>query len=240
MSLSGLAGASGARDALATLASRAVRCVQLDTAARGVRGRELDRSARRDLAGVLRRLGLSLSGLDLWIPKEHFVEGATIDRAVAGVADAIDLASDLASLAGGSDPVLVSLTLPEDVSDDVLNTLTQRASERRVTLADHHWPARDDERVSVGLDPAAILGAGADPVEAAQKLGPRVASARLSDLASDGRVAVGAGRLDVDAYIASLLAPGYEGWFVLDLRSVRNQAKALADALERWSPERSE
>ena len=235
VSLSGLDGATNARDALVGLSSRGVRCVQLDTTAKGMRGRELDRSARRDLGGVLRRHGLSLSGLDLWIPKEHFVEGAHIDRAVAGVNDAIDLAADLASIVGGGDPAQVSLTLPEGVSDEVMNAISQRAVERGVTLADHCWPRRDDGRVSIGLDPASVLGAGDDPVEAAGRLGSRVASARLSDLSADGRVAPGKGRLDVEAYIASLLALGYPGWMVLDLRSVRDQERTLADAIGRWS-----
>ena len=72
------------------------RAVTLD--AKQVRGRDLDRSARRDLAAHLRRTEVAFAGLDLWIPSGHFRDDSNVDRAVGAVLDAISLCDDLATL----------------------------------------------------------------------------------------------------------------------------------------------
>ena len=72
LSLAGLTPREGVamepRAAIEWAAGLGYRAVQLDGAAAGVRARDLDRSGRRDLAALLRRLQLGFSGLDLWIP----------------------------------------------------------------------------------------------------------------------------------------------------------------------------
>lgn len=220
--------------------------VQLNAATPGVRPRDLDRSARRDLAATLRREGLACSGLDLWIPPEHFTDAAHADRAVASVLSAIDLAADLAALAGGSvvsarpaRPGVVSLLLPAETPADLLTATTERAHDRGVLLADHHWPPRDSSSpvLLLGIDPVAILAAREDPAASAARLAPRTASARVADLA-DGigpapgaRVEIGRGRLDLFAYLVSLAAAGYTGSAVIDVRGLRDPARAAAAAV---------
>lgn len=220
--------------------------VQLNAATPGVRPRDLDRSARRDLAATLRREGLACSGLDLWIPPEHFTDAARADRAVASVRGAIDLAADLAALAGGSvvsarpaRPGVVSLLLPAEAPADLLAAITERAEARGVLLADHHWPPRDSSSpvLLLGIDPVAILAAREDPAAAAARLAPRAASARVADLSPGigptpgSRVELGRGRLDVFAYIVSLAAAGYTGSAVIDVRGLRDPAHAAAAAM---------
>ena len=65
------------------------RYVQLSAAQPGLRPRELDKSARRDLLATLRRREMSPAGVDLWIPPDHFLASATVDRAAEAVVEAI-------------------------------------------------------------------------------------------------------------------------------------------------------
>lgn len=237
--------------------------VQLDAAAAGLRPRELDRSARRDLAATLRRLSLACSGLDLFIPSSHFSDPAQTDRAVSAVFDAIELAADLCTAgavpAGVTPAVAVAFppsnravaassvaapttptsTPPPDAGlAGILAELAARAQSRHVALCDCSYPptapAPGLDEPSIGLDPAALLAAGANPVSsaAAGLTSGRLRHARLSDLAAAGRVAVGAGRLDVASYFAVLSTSSRPLIPVLDLRHVRDQAAAAVAGLE--------
>lgn len=216
------------------------RAVQLSATTPGLRPRELDRSARRDLAATLRRADLTCSGLDVWIPPEHFVDPSHSDRAAASLLDAIDLAADLAALASGSVVSTrpsalgrVSVLFPAELPGDLLAAIAERARLRSVRVADHAWPVRSvtgdpDEVIGIGLDPAAILLAGAaDPAAVASSAGARLVSARCSDvargIAAGERVAPGSGRLDVLSYIVSLVTAGYTGHLIVDLRGVHPQ-----------------
>lgn len=263
-----LAGADGAGDRLRShlaLARRlGVRWVQLDGTAPGMRARELGRSARRDLASVLRRGGVRPSGVDLWVPPEHFVSPAHADRAMTAALEAIGLAGEVARHAEAPGGAVVSLMLPlsggagaEDAgtagaeadAGAVRAALAERAEREGVTVADHAWAASDGAqprrsrfmgRLSGGLDPAGVLMAGGDPLAAAAALGKLLAAARLSDVTAAGRRAVGpggsgGGRLDVAAYAVTLGVVGFAGPVVLDLRDVPDQAEAAARAAEAWS-----
>ncbi len=246
------AAASDARALIDWVRASGFAAVQLDAAAPGIRPRDLDRSGRRDLAAVLRRADLACAGLDLWIPPEHFVSPAHSDRAVSAVLAAIELASELSLLAEGGkkSPGLrrgasLCLTLPASPPADILGALSAHAARHGVRIADHAWPIAEPEAdaspwIGVGVDPAAVLSAGEDPVALAARLGPRLAAARVTDVAAAGptagRIPPGApgGRLDLLAYAASLTIAGYTGWAVLDLRGVPDQAAAAATAQEAW------
>lgn len=228
----------GARGAIEWAASVGFRQVQLDGAMPGVRARELDRSGRRDLAALLRRLELAPSGLDLWIPPEHFLDPLRVDRAVAATVGAMELAADLAALAGGGGRGVVSVLLPENLPAEVLEGLVSKAEGIGARLADHRFPPRElaaDGRgpIGVGVDPAAVLMAGADPAAVVSRAGAALVSARLSDASTVGRVGPGAreGRLDELSYVVALGTAGYERSLVLDLRGVGDQEGAMRGVL---------
>ena len=245
LSLAGLSGAhalapGGAREQIVESARLGYRAVQLDATAQGVRARDLDRSGRRDLAALLRRLDVGLSGLDLWVPPAHFLDPAKTDRAVGAVTQAVELAAELASCMGTGQggtrgAALVCVTLPEKLGADVLVHLESAGALRGVRIADHAWPARamGDGAIGVGFDPAAVIFAGADPVVEVSRLKTAPASARLNDLSPSGRVEPGIseGRLDIQAYEAVLVTRGYHGYLVVDVRGLpepRAMAKRLA------------
>src|ERR1043165_6678148 len=142
ISLSGLARRNapawgeGARPAIEWAASLKYRGIQLDATMPGLRPRDLDRSARRDVGTLLRRLGLSLSGLDLWIPEGDFVDPARVSRALGAMESAIELAADLRGAAESRDPVL-SVRLPAEIDASTRSQLASAADRSGVRIADH-------------------------------------------------------------------------------------------------------
>jgi len=233
----------GARNAIQWGGTLGIRGVQLDATAPGMRARELDRSGRRDVAALLRRMELELTGLDLWLPGEHLLDPAHVDRAAAAVVGAIGLAAEIAPLAGAGGR-LVSLTLPPKVGPDVLAQIVGEAARQGVRLADHAWPPRAVEgvgaaTVGIGLDPAAVALAGEAIGDAAARMAERVVSARLCDLSSAGRVLPGSadGRLDVLAYrVALSLAPGVVP-VVVDVRGLSEQDEGARRMIADWKGE---
>lgn len=222
-------------------ATRGARGVRLDASVKGFRARELDRSARRHLASLLKRLELRFAGVDLWIPSEHFHDPARADRAVSAVAATLELCGDLATLTDNGAGRSVSIALPKD-SDEAGRSLAQTAERAGVRIADHGEGAETRAApggwIGVGLDPAVLLARAIDPVAEVSRLlgasGSRLVSARLSDTDGIGRVTPGQGRLDVMAYAAALATHAGSGEMVLDLRGVRDQERAIADAIEAW------
>ena len=90
--------------------------VQLDARAEGMRPHELGASARRDLAGLLRRRQLVLTGFDLWLPGEAFSDPAHQHRAVERSLQCIQLAAEL-----GRCPV--SMMLPPEADGESKSVL---------------------------------------------------------------------------------------------------------------------
>lgn len=197
------------------------------------------------MAALVRRASMSIAGLDLWLPPEHLSDPAHSDRALHAVLDAVDLAADLGALAGDADQgrgggAVLNTALPENAPAALLAAIRQRASDRGVRVADHHWPAPAAGAIEPpllrGLDPARMFiseGAGADPAAAASRLGPLVASARLSNADGAGRCAVDApgGRLDVVGYLVALSTAGYSGPVVVDARGIEGQERAMRAAV---------
>lgn len=219
------------------------RAVHLNAAAAELRPRELSRSARRDLAATLRRAEVKLAGVDLWVPSGHFVAPEHSDRAFEAVREAVGFAAEMKGLVEGGSVVCVSLPQGE-AGGEARRVVGEFGASLGVVVADHAWPVPGEtegvdgggvgengaERgwIGIGLDPAAVFafaGVGGDPGMEAARLGGRLVCARLSDLSAEGRVEPGAGRLDVEAYLAMLDAAGYRRTVVLDLRGLKDQTR---------------
>lgn len=236
VSLAGLAGE--VRGQIETARELGFRAVQLDGTAKGMRARELDRSARRDLAATLKRSGLALSGIDLWIPAAHFGDAAFQDRAVSAVEQAIELATELAGLMADDAARRVSLELPKAAPATLLRQIGAWCERSGVLVADHAFPPSEGREgmIGVGFDPAAVILAGKDAVEELIRLGRRPASARLTDLGAVGRVIPGGagGRLDVRAYLGALSAVGYAAAVIADVRGFADSERALRETAKRF------
>ncbi len=221
------------REGIERLRSLGYRSVQWSATLAGVRPRELDAGARRDLRVILRRLGMAAAGVDLWIPVEHFADPARVDRAVAAAVEAIGLAGDL-----GGVPLSIRLPDGDDLQGAVAAVLA--AAERHgVMVADHARPPCGDSRCGIGLDPVAELAAGADPVERVFECGGRIAVARLSDLTRSGlRSPVGGDaserRLDVVRYRVALAVQSPQCRVVADARQWGEVEEGLRQSLVAW------
>ncbi len=237
--------------ALTRLAEGGFRAVQLDATLPGVRPRDLDVRARKDLAALLTRRGLRLAGLDCFVPRKHFVQPENADRAMAALLATIELAADLGR-------VPVSLALPvANLAEDMRKAIVEAADGHGIRLAVHaedsiddllQWTDTTDQpALGIGLDPASALVQGREPAALVHRLRSRLAVARLSDVAgsrasgeseidtSGLRSTIGEGDLDVIAYrIALDLAGGRTGPVVLDLRGMENPLAAAAQAKIVW------
>jgi sugar phosphate isomerase/epimerase len=85
--------------------------------------------------------------------------------------------------------------------------------------------------VGIGIDPAALLAAGANPASEVSRLTTPPVAARLSDSVAGARVIAGSGKLDVLAYQIALATKGYSRPVVVDLRGLRDQEGASRAAL---------
>ena len=228
---------AGARRLIEHAAKLGPRAIRLDASLAGLRARDLDRSARRDLASLLRRLGVGFGGIDLWIPPEHFADPSRSERAVDAVRSAIDLCAELASLDGRPAGRTLSITLGAD-SDAAASEVSIAAARATVRIVDHGPDAENragpDSPFSAGVDPASLLLRSLDPVQEVARLGNRVASPRLSDTDGISRVTPGHGRLDLLSYHASLIVSGVATDAVLDARGLQSPDAQLREAIDAW------
>lgn len=214
-----------------------VRGVALDASRPDCRARDLGRSARRDLAAMLRRTELELTGIDLFIPPEHYADPARAQRAFDTVQQTAMLAVELSRLVGARSRPLVSLTLPASLPAHEHDALAAMFEKYGAIGADH-TPAPEDAPapgvwLARGIDPATHLLAGHDPVSAATR--PGVTALRLSALNATGRCPVNAegARPDMTAYAAAALTSG-QRWITADTRGCAEPAQAVHAAIDTW------
>lgn len=215
--------------------------VQINAAAPGLRPRDMNASARRDLQATLRRRELVISGLDLWIPMSHFEDPAHVDRAASAVLDAIDLAGDVGR-------VPVSTSLPRDASSGSIRALVgERAALRGVVVSDHQVltgtddddaPAFGwDETIGFGLDPAAWMGQGGDPIAAVMQWRP--VTMRLVDLLRSGlRGPVGderEGQLDLRGLAVAVSMIERDIPCVIDARQWTDVVGGIQSSIHAWA-----
>lgn len=247
VALKGLVGPGGLSlmGTLDRVASAGFNWVQLDATLKGLRPRDLDRRARRDLAASLSRRGLRPAGLDLFIPGEHFTDPAHQDRALAATTAALELAADLGRVAVSLPAAAITGT-----PGDARSALISAADRFGAPLA--LYPGQDPGALSeklreidhpcvgLGVDPAALLATGHNPAQAVHHAHPRVTAARLSDTTTDAsaggaamRYVVGAGRLDVQAYRVALDLSGVEP-VVIDTAALPDPWSAVLSAKRAW------
>jgi len=193
--------------------------LHLDAMLPGLRPRELDRSARRDLASMLKRSGVGATGIDLYLPPQHLAETAHVDRAVSAITSAIELLSELASL-GAMQTKVLCLALPLKPLTTALDAIAAAAQERGVTITDFSLPAASDVPASIarGIDCAQAIASGQDPASLIASSAP--GAIRLCDWDGTRRVPVGTGRLEPRLLVASASIAAPSVPVVIDLRGI--------------------
>lgn len=242
-------GAHPIREALAFLSRLGYRGVQLAATDPETRPRDLSPSARRDLAAALARCELACSGVDLFIPAEHFSDDAFASRAFDAARESIGLAADL----GRAAVVLPAL----DGAPAVRDALMAEALHRGVRLAipasgpggggasgaiaaTPAAPARAvfAEPLAACVDCAASLAAGERPDAVILSLGSALGAVRVVDLQRSGMRGPigqkGEARLDVAALRVALDVAGFHGLPVVDARQWLAPADGLARSVACW------
>lgn len=231
------------------------RGITLDASTPDFRPRALTRSARRDLAASLRRRELEFTGLDLWIPPEHFADPTHTHRAINALSQAATLTVELATLVAGRSQPVLSIVLPEEMNPTDRAAIGAIAQSTGALIADHQpqssassestsesspEPSQPTPGIDIGIDPVMILLTGNSPgkaiTQASAHASTHLASVRLSDLNSMGRCPVGApgSKLDLQSYAGALLVAGKE-WITLDLRALPDPIAATTQAHQAWS-----
>lgn len=244
----GAAGGEGAalREAIGWMAALGLRGVQFSAALPATRPRELDRSARRDLAATLARHELLCSGIDLFIPPAHFTDATLVNRAVDAIEGAIGLASDLGR-------VPLTAPIPLEGAAEVRAALAECALRLGVTLLEpvttggSAGAARPEPPFRATVDTAAVLAAGGDPVAVIAGLGSALGGVRVVDLFRSGLrgpiLERGESRLDAHALRTALdlaqpsaaLCDGAARVMpVLDARQWTSPREGVAASAERW------
>jgi len=229
-------GANPIRSNIETIAGLGVRAIALDAAIDGLRPRQLSRSARRDLAAILRREQLELSTIDLWIPPQHFTAASASQRAFDATTQALGLAAELAPLVSARSRPIVSLTLPEDES--IRTELAFQAQHLGALIADHSIHSQTPQPspgIGIGIDPVFYLADARSPAKGVTSAGDALASARLSDTNAIGRCPINApgAKLDLAAYAGALIVSG-QPWVTLDLRDLPEPFSAARTAIDAW------
>ncbi|MBI1303270.1 MAG: hypothetical protein GC172_05730 [Phycisphaera sp.] len=240
----GAAGGDGAalREAIAWMAGLGLRGVQFSAAFAATRPRDLDRSARRDLAATLARHELLCAGIDLFIPPAHFTDQALVSRAVDAILGAIGLASDLGR-------VPLTAPIPTEGAREVRAAAAESALRLGVTLLEpiSSADARPEPPFLASVDTAAVLAAGGDPVASVAALGRALGGVRVVDLLRSGLrgpiLERGESRLDVRALrtaleLAEVPAAAAVGAGrllpVLDARQWMSPREGVAASVARW------
>ena len=218
------------RQVIEWAAGAGFRAIMLDSARVGVRPRDLDRSARRGLASLLRRLELRLAGAELWIPSEHYASPTNSERAVAAALSSIDMLAELAALIE-ADRTL-TLTLPADGADEAISVIAQAAHRAEIRIANAAWPWRqpsDDAPIGVALDPRAITRSGEDPIAIASSCQQPPDAARWAFTSRRPEEVI-----DPLGYASALSTAGFRGDVALDLRDAIDPESDAMSALTRW------
>lgn len=212
--------ATSARGLIDWVGRGGFQAVALDATHPELRARALDRSARRDLAASLKRSGLQLTGLDVFIPARHFADREHADRATSAVLGAIELVRELGTLGAGPSAV-VCLDLPDEPVEGVEMEIGAQAERLNVSVA---IVRRDVAGLARSVDIDAQLDAGVDPGE---RIAKGCAQVRWGGPRPDRRVEL----LPIVGAFAMLGG----GSCVLDLSHGRDATTTSARAVEAWS-----
>lgn len=207
--------------------------VQLSASQPGLRPRELDAGARRALRERFRRLELVVSGIDLWIPVEHFADAALVSRATDACMESLRWAEWL-----GRAPL--SMVLPSnDAAGEVRAILLREADRRGVSIVDFAEPAVAEGPVRIGLDVARLRSRHEPMLEAIVLAGGGLGAIRLSlpdSTAGRQPFRPGGEGLEVLREVqVSLRSGGFPGLPVADARSWPDARAGLRSTRDAWN-----
>lgn len=218
--------------------------------------RNLSSSGRRHLARYVEGLGLSIAALTADMPALRLTDPGAVDERVARTSEIVDLARDLkvrivsASVGALADPETGG---PAPSAAEALCRIGEYADSRGVVFAirlscdagDRIVRLLDDlgcPSIQIGLDPAAMVMSGVNPINAVQRIADRVellhardATAGFTDRPGT-ETRFGEGEVDFVGILSSLETAGFCGPFIVrryDASCALHDLLAARDALLR-------
>lgn len=213
------------RAALGWIADREGADVVLDATAADVRARELDRAGRRELAAAVKRLGQRVVGFDLLIPAEHFESGATADRAVGAVVDAIGLGAALREFGGASDEPVVCVTMGAVPVSGVIASISAAGERDGVRVA---YVGGPEDVTLEAIELGSLVRSGVDAASRIAEIGARLGVTRVDRF---DRRTLGA----VEAGVASMSVASPDAVGVADLTDSADPGRALEACRGVWT-----
>jgi sugar phosphate isomerase/epimerase len=244
------------KDGIRRAAELGLRFVELPTEIGELVPENLSGTGRRHLARYIEDFGLRISSLSADIPQSPWTDGRSVERRIEQTKGILTLAADLGvrvvtfSAGGmhspGSDSIspiaMEGLCVLGDQADRLGIHLAMRptldGADSVAALLEHlRCPA-----FKLGLDPAAIVAGGTNPMSIIERLANEVVLVHARD-ATIGRpehpgreVRLGEGDVDLVGVVAGLAAAGFQGPHILrrtDSASPESDIIAGRDALRK-------
>jgi sugar phosphate isomerase/epimerase len=235
------------RSALAQTRRMAFSAVELAVDDAELTPRALSTSGRQHLARLIRGEGLDLVALASDAHGGGICDSSRVDDLVLRAAESIRLAADMrvAVLSHDVGDLLGMNDTQRATAVDALHALADQAERTGTIYAIRSRAGAPDEvrrlieivdcpLVRVAIDPATLIMSGLDPVQAIATFGEQTVLAYVRDATSGtaehtGReIALGQGRLALDAYLAELAAAGCARTPVLRRAAAASPAADLA------------
>jgi len=248
------------KEALRLAAGLEFRTIELPAGVNEVTPSALSSSGRRHLSRFVDGLGLSVAALSADMPDLRLTDPRSVDERVERTRQIIDLARDLrvtvvtASVGALTHP---DSGEPSPLATEALRRIGEHADARGVVYAVR--PSYDNgdrlarvlselrcPSIRVGLDPAAMVMRGVNPLAVIERLGDQIALLHARDATvgfadRPGReTPLGQGEVDLRGVLLALDAADYHGAYIVrrtDSRNPTADLQADRDALRRMLPQ---
>ena len=241
-----------AKSALRQAAQMQFRAIELPAAAGETTPANLSPSGRRHLQKLVRDVGLTMSALSADFPGLRLSDPRSVDQRVEQTGAILDLAADLdvpvvtTSVGALTHPdtgqpselVLAALRRLGEWADARDRILAIRPSRDSVDRLDAVLKAVGCPSIRVGLDPAALVMSGLDPMPVVERLGIQVSLVHLRDALRGHpdrpgqETRLGDGEVDVRGLMAALGEREFQGPLILRRTESLNSAEDLSTARE--------
>jgi sugar phosphate isomerase/epimerase len=241
-----------AKEAIRTAGELGFNAVELPAATGDLSPPNLSSSGRRHLLRYVRDLGLSLAALGADMPGSRFTDPGSADMRIEKTRAILELATELrtsvvtASVGplthpGTGEPSPVALEVLAQIGDhaDLLGTAfairpsCDSADRLARVLEELRCPA-----LKIGLDPAAIVMVGVNPLSLIERFPDQIAIVHARDATAGGvqrsghETRLGEGEVDLATVYAMLEAGEFAGAHILRRTDSQNPAADLAKGRE--------
>lgn len=240
----------GAKDALRAAARMQFRAVELPAAEGETSPKNLSASGRRHLSRFIEGLGLSIPALSADLPMLRLTDPAAVDERVERTCAIIELAADLgvAIVTAAAGALTHPRTgVPSEVALAGLRRIGEFADARGTIFAlrpscdtaDRLTAVFDAVRcpqIRIGLDPAALVMAGVNPLSPIERFAGQLALIHFRDATmgsadrSGSETRLGEGEVDLKGIVSALAATEYSGPLIVRRTDTNNPIQELTEA----------